>query len=488
MVKNAYMLQGGYGRGGATIAMFRRCEAFINKGIHCVSLTVDFFPEIYDYLGKSKVNEWLPAELEFKNPFIDLSVKAEFWLENVGHRIAHNFLLCYLEGDTVVYYKSNGYRFNQETPNKNNRVSYFEHKGKVISETFLINGLRIEYNYSLKGMCICIKEYSAESNKQLKCLVFDYSLGIVKYYKSSYHWNIAWMRSILPKKENTVLICDGPGSARKILEVKSKNIKAIHVLHNNHKYTNGNIVQRDKWNLDNRNQFDALVPLTEGHKKDLIDDFEDSNFYNILNFTKTTEIKSISKYKPLRIGFFGQLYDRKGVKDAINTLVLLHNKYNLAATLDVYGARPSPADTEKAISSYRKMVKEKKLESFVTFHGYINNVPEEMSSCHCVLFPSYTEAQGLTILESMHLGVPVVAYDCKYGPSVMIDNGENGYLCEVGNVNELAEKINYLFTHDSVRENFSSLARDKSKIVSDSDKIFQQWEDMFDILFSDQSD
>lgn len=483
MVKYAYMLQGGYGHGGATIAMFRRCDEFINQGITCISLTVDFYPEVYEYIEKARHTGLIPNKLECRNPFIDLAKEADNWLDKIGIHAAGCYPMTYIDGDSVTYYKTDGEKINHTKRDIKDRLSYFEYKGQIVSEIFRVNDLKVEYNYSPKGMCICIKEYDFQSSKQLKCLVFDYNLGIVKQWKSSYHWNVEWMKEVLPLNEPTVLICDGPGSARKILDINRDNVKTIHVLHNNHKHANGNIVKRDQWNLDNKDRFDALIALTESHKKDLIKDFGGDNFYDILNFSNIKQLKSKIKHEPYRIGFFGQLFDRKGVKDAIKALSLLHSKYKLPARLEVFGARSTPEETQKIISGYMEFAKERDLEDYVVFHGYTNNVAEEMTACHVVLFPSYTEAQGLTILEAMHLGVPVIAYDCKYGPSVMIDNNENGYLCELGNVSELAENTNKLLTNDIMREKMSKSAKEKSKLISDSKNIFGKWQEVFNDLF-----
>lgn len=479
MIKNAYMLQGSYGSFGLTAAMLRRCDEFLARNIHCVSLTLDFTPNIYSYVTESKAIGKVPEKLECRNPYIDIAIQADNWLDKVGNHIASCFLFSYLDTDTVIYYKTNGYKLNQKNYNKKDRVSCFEYKGKTINEVFLVDDIRVEYNYSTEGLCLSIREFEHKSNKQLKCLIFDYTLGVIKQYKSSYQWNVEWMKVILPKTENTVLICDGPGSARKLIEVKRNNIKVIYVMHNNHKHDNNKLTKRDAWNLENKNKFDAIIPLTERHKKDLVKDFGDSNFYNIFNFTNIKNTDININFEPFRIGFFGQLIDRKGVKDAIQALGLLHKKYHLLARLDIFGGTANPTDMDKSINKYMEIVKEKNLEDFVTFHGYTNKVLEEMAKCHCIIFPSNSEAQPLTIVEAMSLGVPVVAYDCKYGPSSMIDNGKNGYLSNVGDIAKLAKNANNILTNSKLRDEMSELAKESSKSFTDSERIFQQWEKMF---------
>ena len=483
MIKKAYMLQGSYGRFGLTKAMFRRCDEFIKRGIHCVSLTVDFTQNIYTIEAEAKATNSAPIALEFRNPYLDLSIQADTWSNDVGIHIAKNFLLSYIEDNTIVYYQTNGYKLNQKKYSLADRLSYIESNDIIISESYLHNDIKVEFNYSLKGLCISIREFDYKSNKQLRCLVFDYSLGIIKYYKSSYQWNISWMKGLFPIDDNVALICDGPGSARKIVEAKRDKVKVMYVMHNNHKHDNGNIVKRDKWNLENKNKFDAIIALTERHKEDLINDFGGGNFYNILNFTKMQKLDFETAYQPMKIGFFGQLIDRKGVNDAIKALALIHEKYSLPATLHFFGGAPNPEDLDKNIAKYMRTVKEKKLEKFVTFHGYTTKAFQEMSLCHCILFPSYSEAQPLTIVEVMSLGIPIISYDCKYGPSTMIEDGKSGYLSEVGNIEQLAKNASDILTNDVLRAKVSKSAKERAQQFTDSDYVFQQWNKIFAKLF-----
>ncbi|MDU1480554.1 MAG: glycosyltransferase, partial [Staphylococcus epidermidis] len=54
------------------------------------------------------------------------------------------------------------------------------------------------------------------------------------------------------------------------------------------------------------------------------------------------------------------------------------------------------------------------------------------------LLTSEYEGFGLTVMESIEVGCPVIAYDVRYGPGEIIEHGENGYLVEPDNIEAFA--------------------------------------------------
>ena len=59
---------------------------------------------------------------------------------------------------------------------------------------------------------------------------------------------------------------------------------------------------------------------------------------------------------------------------------------------------------------------------------------------------SYVETLGVTLLEAIGSGLPIVGYDMRYGAQMFIDEGENGYKVPWEDVEALAEGIVRLFT------------------------------------------
>ncbi|MCX7010064.1 MAG: glycosyltransferase, partial [Kiritimatiellaeota bacterium] len=78
----------------------------------------------------------------------------------------------------------------------------------------------------------------------------------------------------------------------------------------------------------------------------------------------------------------------------------------------------------------RAFVRERNLESSVTFTGYVDNVQDYLHAVDLFVFPSESEAQGLAVLEALACKVPVIASRVP-GIMDMVADGVNGRLVEV---------------------------------------------------------
>ena len=75
--------------------------------------------------------------------------------------------------------------------------------------------------------------------------------------------------------------------------------------------------------------------------------------------------------------------------------------------------------------------------------------------------PALTEPFGLTIIEAASCGLPVVATDSG-GPQEIITNGENGFLVNVGNPQDIAVAIKKLLQDSGLWEKFSKAGRENA--------------------------
>ena len=78
-------------------------------------------------------------------------------------------------------------------------------------------------------------------------------------------------------------------------------------------------------------------------------------------------------------------------------------------------------------------IAELRLEPHFAFIGFEPQIFNVLSIAEALVHPSYSEGFGLSILEAMAMGLPVVATRCG-GPEEMIEDGVSGWLVPVGDV------------------------------------------------------
>ena len=84
----------------------------------------------------------------------------------------------------------------------------------------------------------------------------------------------------------------------------------------------------------------------------------------------------------------------------------------------------------------------------------------------------------MVLVEAMACGIPVVSFDCPDGPSDIIKEGEDGFLVELGNVPQLAERIIYLIENEEERIAMGKKATENIKRYS-PEIIMDKWVTLF---------
>jgi N-acetyl-alpha-D-glucosaminyl L-malate synthase BshA len=93
----------------------------------------------------------------------------------------------------------------------------------------------------------------------------------------------------------------------------------------------------------------------------------------------------------------------------------------------------------------------------VIFLGKQDSVAEIMACSDLLLLPSQNESFGLVALEAMASGVPVIASRAGGLPEV-VDDGENGYLAPVGDVEAMADGAIHILRDPDTWRRFSAAA------------------------------
>jgi len=96
----------------------------------------------------------------------------------------------------------------------------------------------------------------------------------------------------------------------------------------------------------------------------------------------------------------------------------------------------------------------------VVFLGAQESIASLLNCADVALQPSATESFGLSILEALSTGVPVVSTRCG-GPEEVVLHGQCGFLSEVGDVDDMSANLIRLLTDRELYESFSRVARQR---------------------------
>ena len=111
----------------------------------------------------------------------------------------------------------------------------------------------------------------------------------------------------------------------------------------------------------------------------------------------------------------------------------------------------------------------------------ITDVQKEYLDSSLFVCTSRFEGFGMGIIEAMACGLPVVAFDCLWGPRSIISDGEDGLLVENGNIEKLADTILFLIRNPERIIEMGANAR-KNVQRFNMDIIAKKWKQLFDRL------
>ena len=133
-----------------------------------------------------------------------------------------------------------------------------------------------------------------------------------------------------------------------------------------------------------------------------------------------------------------------------------------------------------------QLVKHLGIENQVLFLGKQDNVAELLAMSDLMLLLSEKESFGLVLLEAMACGVPCIGTHTGGIPEV-IQHGETGYICEIGDTEGVAQQAMLLLQDDVLH---SRIAKRSMQVVNEqfgSEQIISQYEAIYyDILRDDK--
>ncbi len=169
----------------------------------------------------------------------------------------------------------------------------------------------------------------------------------------------------------------------------------------------------------------------------------------------------VSNFRPVkRIGDVVRIFQK--VRDRIDArLVMVGDGPEFGKTMD--------------------LVESLKLSGSVRFVGVVDDIAPVLKEADLFLLPSETESFGLSALEAMASGVPVVASLVGGLPEVVV-HGKTGFLAPVGDVEAMASYCLELLTDCAKRKRFAKAARTRAVEMFNYREIVPQYEAIYERL------
>lgn len=214
-------------------------------------------------------------------------------------------------------------------------------------------------------------------------------------------------------------------------------------------------------------QLDRFVVLTESDREAWYDLDNVEVISNPLSFSPTTFSSLTSK----RIIVVGRYCHEKGYDHLLQAWATIQSRCP-DWRLDVFG------DGDR--SAYQKLIGQLNIDqNRCVLHPPAKHIQTEFEQSSIAVCSSRFEGFGLVILEAMVCGVPVVSFDCPWGPRNIILDGEDGLLVDNGNVERLAESMLKLMTDDHLRMAMGTKARVNVQRFS-IEVIANEWKTLFE--------
>lgn len=259
-----------------------------------------------------------------------------------------------------------------------------------------------------------------------------------------------------------IIVCTTYQDVRGLLHIKGRVPLVVE--------SHVNFIHPDSWHHRARTLFnnswigkaDAVVTLTQGDT----DNWKhvSRHVHVIPNVVYLNETGRYSNCTKKRAIFVGRLVEQKGIPDLTKVWRIVNQRYP-DWQLDVYGDGEMESIPE--------------IKLFV--HPPTTNIMEEYINSSMLLMTSIYEPFGLVLPEAMSCGLPVVAFDCPYGPADIIKHESNGFLVPNRDVNLFADYVCALMESPGLRQNMGAEGI-KTAQRYEAERIMPMWKELFESI------
>lgn len=184
-----------------------------------------------------------------------------------------------------------------------------------------------------------------------------------------------------------------------------------------------------------------------------------------------------STSKRLRVGMVGHLAPIKGQEDFIRAAAIV---CGLRDDVEFIIAGEDKSRSGEHRQGIERLIAKLDLNQRVRLSSWVDDIAELLSTFDLFVSPSRSEPFGLSIVEAMAAGTPVVASTSE-GAREIINDNDTGRLVPIGNVDALAKVICELLSNPAQRDHLSANAQrvvrerfSLERMVAETEKVYEQ--------------
>lgn len=168
--------------------------------------------------------------------------------------------------------------------------------------------------------------------------------------------------------------------------------------------------------------------------------------------------------------FVGRFNEQKGLEYLIGSWEKVHNRCP-NWILHIYGEGEQK-------DMLKHLIDESGLSDVVTIHNPTSQIMDRYLECSIFILTSRFEGLPMVLIEAMACGLPIVSFDCPWGPAEIIKNGEDGFLVAYLNTDEEADRICQLIENPALRKEMGANAR-INVMRYERNTVMKQWMNLF---------
>ena len=221
-------------------------------------------------------------------------------------------------------------------------------------------------------------------------------------------------------------------------------------------------------------KFDKIVVMTEEEKCEWN---LEGKIVSISNMLASNSVKSsINRESNLRVISVGRYAYQKGYDMLLYAWKTVQDKHP-DWSLHIYGSR----DGDMGDYDQLEKIKEKNQLNGVFLHPATNDVYSKYNESDFYVMSSRFESFGLVLIEAMSCGLPVISFDCKYGPHNIIHDGFNGTIVPLNNIDAMSTAICSMIENVEMRHAMAINAHQESNKYH-PDNIMPLWHAFYNSL------